>query len=692
MPLRVVALLVVTAMLSCGDGGTEPAPDPPRPTTVTVTPANSVLSALGATVQLTAEVHDQYGGVLSGAAVSWSSNAPSVAAVDATGLTTANRNGIATVTAATGSVSGNGTVTVAQQTAAVTVSPDTATLVQGDTLRLTARATDANGHPVSGAEFAWSSTDTEVVEVDDEGLVTAAGFGEGTITATSSAVTGAAEFTVMAPAPTTVAVAPAMVDFTALGQTMLLSAEVFDQLGRTMKGVGVTWASADTMVAVVDSVGLATAAGPGETDILATVDSISGEARVSVRQTVASVAVVSPADTIAPGDTLRLTARATDMNGHLLDDQRVTWSSRDTSVARVDNSGLVIGVDEGVATIVATALGTVGTARIGVVSPDRAVLLALYEAMGGPRWTDNDNWATEAPIRTWSGIGINDRGRVQAFNLPANNMSGPIPPEISGLTDLERLNLSGDNLTGSIPPDIWTLTSLEFLALGGNNLTGSIPPDIRALTNLEFLSLSFNNLTGSIPPDIRALTNLEFLSLSFNNLTGSIPPELGQLLNLRVLDTQGNDLTGPIPPQLGSLANLRSLIMGVEFAPLGGAARGGLTGPIPPELGRLTNLSRLDLRHNRLTGPIPPELGRLNELERLSLGNNSLTGPIPPELGDLANLRTLYLSGNRLTGPIPPELGKLTKLEGLYTQFTSVTTIPPELGLYDPMPSKVVRR
>ena len=56
----------------CGDGATEPSPpppDPPRPTTVTVTPATVELAALGATVQLSAEVRDQNGRVMEGVRV-----------------------------------------------------------------------------------------------------------------------------------------------------------------------------------------------------------------------------------------------------------------------------------------------------------------------------------------------------------------------------------------------------------------------------------------------------------------------------------------------------------------------------------------------------------------------------------------------------------------------------------------------
>ncbi|MDE0072554.1 MAG: Ig-like domain-containing protein [Gammaproteobacteria bacterium] len=166
----------------CGDGATEP--DPPRPTTVTVTPATAELAALGATVQLTVEVQDQNGQVMAGAAVTWASGDASVATVDAAGLTAAAGNGTATITATAGTASGSSAVTVAQEVSAVTVSPVADTLVAyGDTVRLVAVAVDANGHAVAGAEFTWASSDTAVAAVDAVGLVTATGNGSATITA-----------------------------------------------------------------------------------------------------------------------------------------------------------------------------------------------------------------------------------------------------------------------------------------------------------------------------------------------------------------------------------------------------------------------------------------------------------------------------------------------------------------------------
>ena len=68
--LILIASLTCFARVSaCGD-------DPPVPTTVAVAPSTAELTALGATVQLRAEVLDQYGEVMAGAAVVWSSSFP----------------------------------------------------------------------------------------------------------------------------------------------------------------------------------------------------------------------------------------------------------------------------------------------------------------------------------------------------------------------------------------------------------------------------------------------------------------------------------------------------------------------------------------------------------------------------------------------------------------------------------------
>ena len=302
---------------------------------------------------------------------------------------------------------------------------------------------------------------------------------------------------------------------------------------------------------------------------------------------------------------------------------------------------------------------------------DRAALVALYNATGGPNWTNNTNWLTNAPMAQWHGVTIDANGLVSGLDLQNNALSGEIPAELGSLTNLEQLQLDGNQLTGTIPSELARLTSLEILALGGNELTGTIPTWLGSLTKLEVLYLRGNELTGTIPSELARLTSLEILELGSNKLTGTIPSELARLTSLEILALGGNELTGTIPTWLGSLTKLVGLYLwGNE-----------LTGTIPSELARLTSLKILELGSNKLTGTIPSELARLTSLEILALGRNELTGTIPSELARLTSLKLLALGGNELTGTIPTWLGSLTKLENLYLWGNGSTgEIPSELA------------
>ena len=654
----------------CGDGAVEPPPpDPPRPATVTVTPPTAELSALGATVRLSAEVRDQNGRVMAGAAVTWASSNTSVATVDASGLVTAASNGAATITATAGSASGTAAVTVAQVVSAVGVTPASDTIVAfGDTVRLVAEATDANGHAVAGAEFTWASSDTLVAVVDGGGLVTGMAAGEAEITATSAGVTGTAALAVVTPAPTTVAVRPDTVAFTAVGQTMQLAAQVHDQIGRPMEGVAVSWSSGDTLVATVDSAGLVTAAGRGTATITANAGDATGAAVVSVMQSATSVTVSPPADTIAPGDTLRLVAEAFDENGSRVADAEFVWASSDAEVVRVDETGFVTGVDDGMARVTARVGEASATSEITVVNPDRAALEALYHATGGPNWTNNENWLTDAPLNQWFGISVDPHTRrVTGIELERNNVHGSLPPAIWKITGLAYLNLAYNyQLTGSLPPEIENLIDLTYLNLVNNQFTGPIPAELGSLGLLKELVLRGNRLTGPIPPQLGNLGNLEQLSLGGNLLVGQIPPQLGNLAGLTLLNLGFNSLVGPIPTELGNLGNLWYLGLHVNQ----------LSGEIPVALGNLSNLQRLFLSYNNLTGGVPTELGNLRNLERLGLPGNNLSGGIPTELGNLAGLTLLNLNDNDLTGSIPAGFLGLNRLERFRFDGNAVLCAP----------------
>ena len=82
---------------------------------------------------------------------------------------------------------------------------------------------------------------------------------------------------------------------------------------------------------------------------------------------VASVAVFPSSATLDVGRTLQLTATLFGGNGQELSGD-VSWTSSTSSVASVTDGGLVTGVAEGAATIIASAGGQSGSAVVTVVN------------------------------------------------------------------------------------------------------------------------------------------------------------------------------------------------------------------------------------------------------------------------------------------------------------------------------------
>ncbi|WP_420463123.1 Ig-like domain-containing protein [Candidatus Palauibacter sp.] len=110
---------------------------------------------------------------------------------------------------------------------------------------------NTNGVPLSSGEGKRSAAappDPEVSASEPDGLSAAQSFA----------------VNVAAPAPTTMRITPEAETLTAIDQTVQLSAEVLDQLGRPIAGATVEWASEDAAVVTVEATGLVTAVGPGE--------------------------------------------------------------------------------------------------------------------------------------------------------------------------------------------------------------------------------------------------------------------------------------------------------------------------------------------------------------------------------------------------------------------------------------------
>ncbi|KAF7086511.1 hypothetical protein CFC21_089797 [Triticum aestivum] len=115
-------------------------------------------------------------------------------------------------------------------------------------------------------------------------------------------------------------------------------------------------------------------------------------------------------------------------------------------------------------------------------------------------------------------------GQMKVFRAVNNLLSGQIPWDLTGISQVEELDLSGNQINGSIPMAIGVL-KLKALNLSGNQISGTIPAAFGFMSELTILDLSSNALSGEIPKDINKL-NLNFLNLSMNHLTGEIPTSL----------------------------------------------------------------------------------------------------------------------------------------------------------------------
>lgn len=188
----------------------------------------------------------------------------------------------------------------------VLVTPSTATRIPGETVQLTAQAKSATGTDLAGVSFNWSSSNTSVATVDDNGLVTALTLGPTTITAEAGGKQATASVTVVPPVSTIAVTASA--DTLGTGKSLLLSYELTDAAGAPVTGRTPTWTSSAGGVASVNTSGLVTALAEGVTTITGTIDGKSD----AVTITVVDVCSTLLATVIAIGDSRQGTLEADD--------------------------------------------------------------------------------------------------------------------------------------------------------------------------------------------------------------------------------------------------------------------------------------------------------------------------------------------------------------------------------------------
>lgn len=293
--------------------------------------------------------------------VSWLSSNSSIATVDQTGKVTGVAAGNATITVTTqdGAKTATCAVTVKARTVSVTgvtLNETTKTLEVGDTgiLIPTIAPTNATNKNVT-----WTSSNSNIAAVDNNGKITAKAVGSATITVTTQdgSKTASCQVTVNEKTPAKVSVTGVTLNETTktvnTGDTFTLTATVAPE-NATNKGV--TWTSSNTSIATVDQNGMVTAIAKGNATITVTTQdgSKTANCQVTVNERIVSVTGVEinvKVHTMKVGDTLEITAKVLPENAT---NKNVTWSSSNRNVATVNENGKVTAVAQGNVTITVT--------------------------------------------------------------------------------------------------------------------------------------------------------------------------------------------------------------------------------------------------------------------------------------------------------------------------------------------------
>lgn len=276
--------------------------------------------------------------------VTWRSNSTN-ATVDANGLVTGVRIGVATITVTTdvGKFTANTTVNVTQPVTSIILSNRTLNLKIAQSFQLRASVL-----PFSAPNKAvvWTSANTEIATVSATGLVNAIGNGTVNIIATTS------DMGLVATCAVTVTTSVQSVSLNAtsvsllLNQTFLAVATINPS---TASNTAVTWSSSYPNVATVNSSGLITAVGNGVTMIRVRTQDGGKSTFLTVTVTTPLVSATLPSTVrIARGASVRLTPTFFPSNAS---NKAGNWVSDDGRVATVSGTGTVLGVRAGTATI-----------------------------------------------------------------------------------------------------------------------------------------------------------------------------------------------------------------------------------------------------------------------------------------------------------------------------------------------------
>ncbi|WP_155973110.1 Ig-like domain-containing protein [Paenibacillus sp. Leaf72] len=468
-------------------------PVPPTINSVTVSPSTASV-VQGGSRQLTATV-DAAGGAAT--TVTWTSSDSSKVMVNSTGNVTVAADaapGDYTITATStvdSSKKGTSTITVTVAPAInnVSVSPSTASVVQGGSRQLTA-AVDAVGG--AATTVTWTSSDASKVTVNSTGNVTVAANaapGDYTITATStvnSSKKGTSTITVTAaPAVNSVSVSPSTASVVQ-GESKQLTASVDAVGGAAMT---VTWTSNDSSNKVeVDSTGNVTVAAdavPGDYTITAT-STVDGSKKgtstitVTAAPAINSVSVSPNSASVERGGSKQLTASVDAVGGAAT---TVTWISDDVNnKVEVDSTGNVtVAPDAALGDYTITATSTEDSSKKGTATITVTVAQAINSVTVSPSTASVVQGGSEQLTATVDAVG----GAATTVTWISDDVNNKVSVDSTGNVTVAQDATPGD----------YTITATSTI---DNSKTGTSTITVTAAASYSIAAITDQTLAALV--------------------------------------------------------------------------------------------------------------------------------------------------------------------------------------------------
>lgn len=164
----------------------------------------------------------------------------------------------------------------------IELTPNPVNLTIGDRIQMAATVRDANKNPL-GKKVKWSSANTSIVKVDNDGNIVCEAAGETTITASAGYVKVLAPVSVRRVNVARIDVFPPSPITLAVNDQLKFDATPYDSDGDSLTSRPIRWASGDQAVASVDTSGEATARSVGKTVISAESEGEHNSVELSVR-------------------------------------------------------------------------------------------------------------------------------------------------------------------------------------------------------------------------------------------------------------------------------------------------------------------------------------------------------------------------------------------------------------------------